>query len=153
MSLPTTGAVRRRRLFHASALAAGLLAFAPAALATDLAVTISGVRSNQGDVYAAVFAKSDKFPEAEAALKYVKVKASTAPIEVRFDDLPPGVYAVGAYHDENANGTLDTDLFGYPTEGYALSRGIRVVNERPHFEQAAFRIDGASAHAELNIRY
>jgi uncharacterized protein (DUF2141 family) len=38
-------------------------------------------------------------------------------------DLAPGTYAVGAYHDENNNSRLDTDLIGYSTEGYALSIG------------------------------
>jgi uncharacterized protein (DUF2141 family) len=38
--------------------------------------------------------------------------------------LARGIYAVGTYHDENSNCRLDTDIIGYPTEGFALSNGI-----------------------------
>ena len=48
-------------------------------------------------------------------------------------DLAPGTYAVGAYHEENNNSRLDTDFIGYPTEGYALSNGIRAVMSHPRF--------------------
>ena len=69
-----------------------------------------------------------------------KVRAGTGPITVTFDNLPPGTYAVGAYHDENANDHLDTNLVGLPTEGYALSNGVRAVFSKPNFYQAAFTV-------------
>ena len=53
-----------------------------------------------------------------------------------FDNLPPGIYAVGACHDENDNDHLDTNFIGLPTEGYALSNGVRAVFFRPHFHEA-----------------
>ena len=70
-----------------------------------------------------------------------------------FDDLAPGIYAVGAYHDENNNNRLDTDFIGYPTEGYALSNGIRAVISRPRFIDAAFAVGDEDAHVTLRIKY
>jgi len=54
--------------------------------------------------------------------------------------LAPGTHAFGADHDENNNSRLDTDFIGYPTEGYALSNGIRAVISRPRLSDAAFAV-------------
>jgi uncharacterized protein (DUF2141 family) len=66
---------------------------------------------------------------------------------------PGGAYAVGAYHDENNNGKLDTNFLGYPTEGYALSNGIRAVMARPRFSDAAFQVGDQDTAITLHIRY
>ena len=68
-------------------------------------------------------------------------------------DWAPGTYAVGAYHDENKNSRLDTDSIGYPTEGYALSNGIRAVISRPRFSDVAFAVGDEDAHVTLRIKY
>ena len=82
-----------------------------------------------------------------------KVKATQAPVTVVFDNLPPGTYAVGAYHDENANDHLDTNLLGLPTEGYALSNGVRAVFSKPNFYEAAFSVGAVDKPVALHIRY
>ena len=66
---------------------------------------------------------------------------------VVFDNLAAGTYAVGAYHDENNNDHLDTNVLGLPTEGYALSNGVRPVMSKPTFQQAAFTVGNAGAAA------
>jgi uncharacterized protein (DUF2141 family) len=70
----------------------------------------------------------------------MKLKAAPEPVSVVFDDLAPGIDAVGTCHDENDNGRLDTDFIGYPKEGYALSNGMRAVFSRPRFIDAAFPV-------------
>jgi uncharacterized protein (DUF2141 family) len=86
-------------------------------------------------------------------LRHTKVKAATETLTAVFDDLAPGTYAVGAYHDENNNGRLDTDFIGYPREGYALSNGVRAALSRPRFTDAAFAINGKEAYVTLCIGY
>ena len=71
------------------------------------------------------------------SIQHTKLKAAAETLSVVFDDLAPGTYAVGAYHDENNNSRLDTDFIGYPTEGYALSNGLRAV------------ISGSKAHSRI----
>ena len=82
-----------------------------------------------------------------------RVKASTAPVTVVFDNLPAGTYAIGAFHDENANDHLDTNVLGLPTEGYALSNGVRPVMSKPTFQQAAFTVSNGDKPVALHIRY
>ena len=55
--------------------------------------------------------------------------------------------------DENANDHLDTNVLGLPTEGYALSNGVRPVMSKPTFQQAAFTVGSGDKPVALHIRY
>lgn len=152
----TTHTARRRGWL--SVLAFGLalaafVAFAPAAFAATLTVTITGVHSATGDVYVALFNRAENFPDGDYSIAHMKVKASTKPIVVSFNDIPPGTYAVGCYHDEDKLGHFKTNWFGYPLDGYALSNGIRAVVARPTFAQAAFPVGNPATSVTLNVRY
>jgi uncharacterized protein (DUF2141 family) len=123
------------------------------AQASRLIVTIQGTRDADGYLYVALFSRPDGFPDGDFSIRHMKLKATPGPVSVVFDGLAPGMYAVGTYHDENNNGRLDTDFVGYPTEGYALSNGIRAVFRRPRFTDAAFPVGGEDAHVTLRIKY
>ena len=53
-------------------------------------------------------------------------------------DVPPGVYAVQAYHDIKNEGRLDQGLFGVPREGLGFSNDAPLGLQGPDFERAAF---------------
>ena len=144
--------MRRRALFSALALASVVFA-AGEASAARIVVTITGLKSNEGGVYVGLYATPSKFLNGAQVDVMKKVRASTAPITVAFDNLPAGTYAVGAYHDENYNDHLDANLLGLPTEGYALSNGVRAVTSKPTFQQAAFTVGNNGAAVLLQIRY
>ncbi|HUC65303.1 MAG TPA: DUF2141 domain-containing protein [Stellaceae bacterium] len=130
-----------------------LLMIAGRAEAARVIVTIDGLHSDKGNVLVALYSKPDDFPDGDDSDQHVKVKASTQRITVVFDHLRPGVYAVGAYHDENANGRLDTNFIGYPIEGYALSNGIRAIISRPRFVDASFTVPDGDTRVTLHIKY
>ncbi|MDE2165633.1 MAG: DUF2141 domain-containing protein [Alphaproteobacteria bacterium] len=142
-----------RRLVGVLGLGLALLALASPAIAATLTVTITGVHSDRGDVYVALFATPDHFPDGDFALRRLKLKASTAPIVVSFDHLPPGTYALGCYHDEEKLGHFKTNWFGYPLDGYALSNGIRAVISRPTFAEAAFPVASPATRIALHVKY
>jgi uncharacterized protein (DUF2141 family) len=129
------------------------LLLAGQAQAARLIVTIEGIRNADGYLYVALFSKPDGFPDGNYSAQHMKLKATAETLTVVFDDLVPGIYAVGAYHDENDNGRLDTSLIGYPKEGYALSNGIRAAISRPRFIDAAFAVGGEGANVSLRIKY
>ena len=64
-----------------------------------------------------------------------EVQASAGFIEATFENIPPGSYAVVAYHDVNGNGQFDRVL-GIPREPYALS-GQAAKKMVPSFSDAA----------------
>src|SRR5438105_1664158 len=119
-----------------TALALALVLIAGPASAARIIVTISGLHSAQGNVFVGLYANASKFLNGNQCDAQKRVRASTGPITVVFDNLPPGTYAIGAFHDENANDHLDTNFLGLPLEGYALSNGIRAITSKPTFHQA-----------------
>lgn len=141
------------RLALISALALFSILIAGPASAARIIVTIDGLHSAQGDVFVGLYASPSKFLNGNQCDAKRKVRASMAPITVVFDNLPPGTYAVGAFHDENANDHLDTNFLGLPIEGYALSNGVRAVMSKPTFQQAAFTVGQQDMPVALHIRY
>jgi len=135
------------------ALAAALVLIAGPASAARIIVTIDGLKNAQGNVFVGLYASPAKFLQGNQCDAQRRVKASTAPMTVLFDNLPAGTYAVGAFHDENANDHLDTNMLGQPTEGYALSNGVRAVMAKPTFQQAAFTVGAGDKPVALHIRY
>lgn len=136
-----------------SALALAAILIAGPASAARIVVTIDGLHSAQGNVFVGLYASPAKFLHGNQCDAQRKVRASTGPITVVFDNLRPGTYAVGAFHDENANDHLDTNFVGLPIEGYALSNGVRAVMSKPTFQQAAFTVGDQGAQVALRIRY
>ena len=140
-----------RNLLAAAALA--LICLADPAAAARIIVTVDGLHSAQGNVFVGLYASPAKFLQGNQSDAQRKVRASTGPITVAFDNLPPGTYAVGAFHDENGNDHLDTNFLGLPIEGYALSNGVRAVMSKPTFQQAAFTVGNGDKPVALHIRY
>ena len=148
--------MRNRALFSAfvfASLFAGAISMAEPASAARIIVTVTGLKSAAGGVYVGLYATPSKFLNGTQVDAMRKVRASTGPVTVVFDNLAPGTYAVGAYHDENNNDHLDTDFVGLPVEGYALSNGVRAVMSKPTFQQAAFTIGAEDKPVALHIRY
>ncbi len=141
--------------FRISLLAAclALILGAGPASAARIIVTIDGLHSAQGNIFIGLYATPSKFLNGNQCDAMRKVRASTSPITVAFDNLPPGTYAVGSYHDENGNDHLDTSIIGLPIEGYALSNGVRAVMSKPTFQQAAFVVGAEDKPLALHIRY
>jgi uncharacterized protein (DUF2141 family) len=144
--------MHRRVLVAALAIVTTIVVAEPA-FAARIIVTVTGLKNPAGGVYIGLYATPSKFLNGTQVDAMKKVRASTGPITVSFDNLPPGTYAVGAYHDENYNDHLDTNFIGLPTEGYALSNGVRAVMAKPTFQQAAFTIGTADTPIPLHIRY
>ncbi len=121
--------------------------------ATDLTVTISGARNPNGSMALGIFNNEGGFPRAPQAFASMRIKAAQGNASVTFHDLPPGRYAVSAYHDENDNGKLDTDAVGFPTEGYGFSNDARGTLGPPAFAQAAFELGDQSKRVTVKLAY
>jgi len=59
-----------------------------------------------------------------------------------FKDVAKGSYGISAFHDENNNGKLDTNLIGLPSEDYCASRDARSSFGPPRFADAKFSYQG-----------
>ena len=147
------------RSIFATAAAAGLigisgLAAAPA-LAAELLIEVRGVRSDVGRIYVAVHTPrtGEKFPDADGMFAGVQQQAHVGDMRFVLRDLPAGRYAVNAFHDENGNGNLDTNVLGIPKEGYGFANDPPTNFGPPDFEEAAVTVGDPPATAAMTMSY
>ena len=112
-----------------------------------------GLPPGSGSVSAGIYNTERSLAKAPEALVLVRIKATRGSVGFTVHDLPPGQYAVTAYHDENGNGRLDFDPTGVPTEGYGVSNDARNPQAPPEFAKAAFELRGQSKSVAVNIGY
>ena len=138
----------------AVALAAALAFTLPAA-AADLAVEVNGIRSDKGKVYVAVHAAVDgvEFPASAGMIAGGWKLAQTSGMKVVFRGLPPARYAVNAFHDENGNEELDTNILGVPLEGYGFANDAKGIMGPPSFGDASVSLADAGATVTVTMGY
>ncbi len=107
----------------------------PGRAAGSVEVIVTGVRVASGNVTAQVCTEAEFLKPCHYSASAL-AKASSTTVVVR--DVPPGRYAVVAYHDKNANGKADTNFLGLPTEDVGFSRDALKGLTRPKFSDAAF---------------
>ena len=141
------------RLFAAVVGLAGMVAMP--VLAAELAIEIRGVRSGDGRLFVAVHGSetSATFPAGDGMVAGLNQRASAGTLRFVLRDLPPGRYAVNAFHDENDNGELDTNLVGIPSEGYGFANDPGAAFGPPDFEAAAVTVGDTSEAAVLTLSY
>ena len=124
-------------------------------LAAELAIEVRGIRSGDGSLFVAVHGpeSSATFPAADRVVAGLEQRARVGTLRFVLRDLPPGRYAVNAFHDENDNGELDTNLVGIPSEGYGFANDPGAVFGPPDFEAAAVTVGDTSEAAVLTLSY
>ena len=134
----------------ALSLAAAAALAASAAGAAELTLEFPQLRPG-GQVSIAVFSSPDAWSH-----RANPVWAESRPVEggtLRVSrELPPGDYAVMAYHDLNSNGRLDTLPVGLPTEPYGFSNNSRGMFGPPSWRAASFRLTDAGARQVIRLR-
>ncbi len=143
--------MRRYGVSGTFALAVLLLAGAPVA-ATELTVSVNGLRSADGVVRLALYDRPELFPEKGKGLKVV-VPARQGEVEAVFDGLKPGRYALALYHDEDGDDKFDRGFLGIPLEGYGFSNDARPFFSPPPFDKAAIEIGENGATISVRMVY
>lgn len=126
-----------------------LLLAAQAADAADLHVKVDGITQSTGTISAMLIDSPEAWDGKSEPVSGRRAKISaTGSIELVFDSLVPGDYAIRVMHDENDNGQLDRNLVGMPTEGYGFSNNPRVMRAAT-FDEARFTVPAAGASIQI----
>ncbi len=117
-----------------------------------LIVKFNGMNSNNGNVKIALCNSDENYENHKAPFigKSIPINKNIALIE--FDDLPIGDYAIKAFHDEDANDDLNTNIFGIPTEDYGFSNNARGMFGPPSWEDAKFKLSDETKIVEIEIK-
>ena len=116
----------------------------------DLVLEVTGARSASGTVVATLFDSEDTFLRMPASEKRVSLSPD-GKATVVFADIAPGDYAISIFHDADADGELDTGLFGIPNEDVGFSNNARGRFGPAKWKAAHFRLgeDGGTVSITL----
>jgi len=112
-----------------------------------LMINIDGLKNSKGSVIVLLYGAMSDEPEKSAAgnIKYGQSA-------VAFSDLPYGEYSVMAYHDENANGSLDMNG-NTAAEGYGYANSVGSPSAASDFGAYRFTFGTPTAIRHILIHY
>ena len=140
-----------RRRARRWALVLPLLALPTGGHAARLDVELTGVENGRGLVRVAI-CTPETFTTKHCPFSGA-APARPGSVVVSVDGIPPGRYAVQAYHDEDGNGRLRRGLFGVPSEAIGFSRDARVTLSAPPFEDAAIEVAEPATAIRLRLHH
>jgi uncharacterized protein (DUF2141 family) len=105
---------------------------------TDVQVVVENIKSNNGAIYMAIYNTEASFLKTEYKGAIVQIDDHTC--RYTFKNIPKGVYAISLFHDENDNGTMDTNFVGIPKEAYGCSNNAKGFVGPPKWKDAKFEI-------------
>jgi uncharacterized protein (DUF2141 family) len=143
-----------------------LTLFAPAVNASELRITVEGIRSPQGTLLIGLYDSFESFTRAielsdkdgflndPSRFAAVALRANAAmKSAVVLTNLDPGQYTIILFHDENGNGKLDKNALGVPTEPYGFSNNVRGFLGPPDFEEAIMEINAGDKAVRIALIY
>jgi len=115
---------------------------------------VSKLHSRKGNILAALYAGPVGFPDdTRKAFALSCEPASAESIRCRFEDVPPGEYAIVVFHDENGNGKLDKGFWGKPKEEIGASNNPSLRRRAPRFEESMFRVEEGGTSVGILLQY
>ncbi|MEO1174008.1 MAG: DUF2141 domain-containing protein, partial [Myxococcota bacterium] len=90
--------------------------FASISEAATLDIVVEGLET-KGRLRLALVDSEDTWRGKGEPLVGINARVTASTMKFRFE-VPAGKMAVRLYHDENANGELDSNMLGIPKEGY-----------------------------------
>ena len=135
-----------RLSFLPLALAATLV-FPAAASAADASLTVAfkDIKTPKGSIMAALFDKEAAYKGQGAPVRGFMVPVSGDTAQTELKGLPPGRYAISAFHDVDGDGKMKTNPFGMPLEPFAFSNGAQAQMGPPPWDAVTFEVkEGAN---------
>lgn len=144
-------------MFVRAAFVLAILLSGPPAFAGDIKIDIKGIRSGSGAIMIGLYDSEAGFRSAikrsaqagllndPSRVTGLALRAQAGERSVILPQLPPGRYAIIAFHDANDDGKLNETPWGVPAEGYGFSNNATAFLAAPTFDAAAFNVtpDGA----------
>lgn len=108
------------------------------AQSASISVVVNNITEVKGKIEICLFNSAETFMGKCLQRKYIAVTRNS--MEITFDDILPGTYAVTIYQDINENEELDTNFIGMPKEPYGFSNNPSTTFGPPSFKKASFKV-------------
>ena len=116
----------------------------------SMVVVIKNIKEPKGKVSVALFNRKDDFMG--KSLVSQSTVAKTGEVQITFENVIPGDYAISVMHDANENNELDSNAFGIPKEGFGFSNDAMGRFGPPDFKDASFE-HSAPKELVINLKY
>jgi uncharacterized protein (DUF2141 family) len=138
MKRPAWGIV----FFCAAAGLAGPAGAEPAAggPSANLTIRVENVLPSGGILRLGVYDRGRYPDDNSTPIASANVAAISGETTVILRNLPPGLYAIEAFQDVNANGQMDTSWLGLPQEPFGFSRDAVPFLSKPSFDDVKFTL-------------
>lgn len=113
-------------------------------------VVIENVRDTTGVIRVAMFRDAETFMK--KPFRSATAKAVMGTVNLVFEVVPSGTYAVSLIHDANRNGKLDSNFIGIPREGFGFSNDAMGKFGPPSFEKAKVEIH-TGGRVVIHLKY
>jgi uncharacterized protein (DUF2141 family) len=117
-----------------------------------LVIEINGLKEAKGTVQIGIYNKANGFASDRNVYLGKVVDVNSKTVTIKLPNLPYGDYAIAAYHDANANGKLDKNFFGVPTELYGFSNNARGLTSAPDFDDAKFSVNSGTNKVSFALK-
>lgn len=141
------------KILNLTALATIYMLASPFANAADWKILVEAVKSDDGEIRAALWDNAEGFPGKGEPMAVASVAASATDKVLRFENLAAGTYAVSLYHDENNNNKLDKKFTRLPKEGMGFSNNAVIKFGPPSFEDAAIQVGKHDIKTQIKVSY
>ncbi len=123
--------------------------------AQNVEVTITGIRSEKGQIAIGVFKDDETFQDEDAFLdkQFVKNNITDGRMTVKFS-LEPGIYGLSLLDDENSNGKMEYNFLHIPKEGFGFSDYYHTGITKPRFDAFKFNLEkDQTKRITIRVRY
>jgi uncharacterized protein (DUF2141 family) len=131
------------------AAVAGMLALS--AHASDLVVTVDGVRSANGTIHIDLNNSETSWKSKAPPVATGSVQAAPGTVTYTFKDVTPGLYSIDVFQDTDGSGKMQTGLFGKPKGAYGYSNNLTMMG-KPTFDQANFQVTDKDTTVLIHLK-
>ncbi|TYA53792.1 DUF2141 domain-containing protein [Formosa maritima] len=114
----------------------------------SIAIKIDNALNNDGHMLIGLH-NADTFMKGKG-IQNSKSKITDGVVNITFENVTPGIYAIMVLHDANDNGKMDFDTSGMPKESYGMSNNPMLFGP-PTFTDAKFEL--LNEDKEIIIRF
>jgi uncharacterized protein (DUF2141 family) len=120
---------------------------------TTLSIEVIGIPfSKKGNLRIGIF-KKEGYPNAEKAVNGKVLPVTSDKMVINFPNFQAGTYGVAVIHDQDKNGKLSKNAFGYPTEAYGFSNNKFGTFGPPEFDEISFKvIEGKHTNISVKLK-
>jgi len=106
----------------------------------ELTINITGIKENKGVIRVGVFKTEADYKQKANQFRQGSYPAEGKSITVKYQNVPPGTYAIIVYHDINNNDQNDSNAIGIPKEPFGFSNNIVPGISLPPFDKTNFEV-------------